>query len=222
MLKVDLHLHTLYSRDCLTSLKIIISLCRRRGLGMLAITDHNTIAGALALREIAPFPVIVGEEIKTSRGEMLAYFLKEEIPPGLSPEETIARIREQGGMVSISHPFDRLRQESMEEEALMEIIDQVDALEVFNARTIFPEDNNRAEKLALERGLLRTAGSDAHTPFEIGRAWVEMPPFDPEDKESFLVALAQGKVGGRLSPPWVHFVTSLVKLYKKFFFPLVR
>lgn len=213
MLKVDLHLHSSYSRDCLTSLETIIVACRRRGLGAIAVTDHNTIAGALALREIAPFPVIVGEEINTSRGEMLAYFLEEEIPPGLSPQETIACIREQGGVVGVSHPFDRLRQEAMREEALMEIIDQVDALEVFNSRIFFPDDNLQAEKLAYERGILCTAGSDAHTSFEIGRAWMEMPTFDAKDKESFLAALAQGRVCGRLSPPWVHFVTSLVKLY---------
>ncbi|NIO70935.1 MAG: PHP domain-containing protein, partial [Anaerolineae bacterium] len=133
-MKVDFHVHTCYSRDSLTSLETIIETCRRRGLDKVAITDHNTIAGALALREMAPELVVVGEEIKTPAGEFIAYFLEEEIPRGLSPQEAIARIRAQGGVVGVSHPLDRLRREAMRWANLMQIIDQVDVLEAFNAR----------------------------------------------------------------------------------------
>jgi predicted metal-dependent phosphoesterase TrpH len=211
-MKVDFHVHTCYSKDSLTLLETVIERCQRRGLDKVAITDHNTIAGALALREMAPELVIVGEEIKTPTGELIAYFLEEEIPKGLSAGETIARIRAQGGVVGVSHPLDRLRREAMRWANLMEIIDQVDALEVFNARTIFPADNRRAEELARQRGLLVTAGSDAHAACEIGQAYVEMPPFN--GKEEFMESIAQGQIVGRLSAPWIHFISTYAKLWK--------
>ena len=211
-MKVDLHVHTRYSRDSLTLLETVIETCQRRGLDKVAITDHNTIAGALALREMAPELVIVGEEIKTPAGEFIAYFLEEEIPQGLSPQEVIARIRAQGGVVGVSHPLDRLRREAMRWANLMEVIDQVDALEAFNARTTFPADNRRAEELARQRGLLVTAGSDAHAACEIGQAYVEMPPFN--DREGFMESLAQGRIVGRLSAPWIHFSSMYAKLWK--------
>jgi len=214
-MKVDLHVHTCYSRDSLTSLETVVVTCRQRGLDKVAITDHNTIAGALALREMAPELVVVGEEIKTPAGELIAYFLEEEIPKGLSPQETIARIRAQGGVVGVSHPLDRLRREAMRWANLMEIIDQVDALEAFNARTIFPADNRRAEELARQRGLLVTAGSDAHAAGEIGQAYMEMPPFN--GKEEFMQSLAQGQIVGRLSAPWIHFTSMYAKLWKSLF-----
>jgi predicted metal-dependent phosphoesterase TrpH len=214
-MKVDLHVHTCYSRDSLNSLETIVVTCQRRGLDKVAITDHNTIAGALALQEVAPELVIVGEEIKTPAGELIAYFLEEKIPKGLSPQETIARIRAQGGVVGVPHPLDRLRREAMRWANLMKIIDQVDALEAFNARTTFPADNRRAEELARQRGLLVTAGSDAHAACEIGQAYMEMPPFD--GKEEFMQSLAQGQIVGRLSAPWTHFSSTYAKLWKSLF-----
>ena len=214
-MKVDLHVHTCYSRDSLMSLETVVVTCRRLGLDKVAITDHNTIAGALALREMAPELVVVGQEIKTPAGELIAYFLEEEIPKGLSPQETIARIRAQGGVVGVPHPLDRLRREAVRWANLMEIIDQVDALEAFNARTTFPADNRRTEDLARQRGLLVTAGSDAHAACEIGQAYVEMPPFN--SKEQFMRSLAQGQIVGRLSPPWIHFTSVHAKLWKSLF-----
>ena len=212
MMKMDLHVHTTYSGDCLTSFEAIIEACRRRGLSV-AITDHNRIEGALAFREIAPFPVIVGEEIDTLEGEIIGLFLEEGIPRGLTPEETVARIKEQGGLVYIPHPMDRVRRSPLRREALERITDQVDALEVFNARVTFPADNEKARCFAQEHGLPQGAGSDAHTPWEIGRAYVEMEPFS--DSEEFLRHLAQGRVVGRLSNPLVHLVTTWAKLYRR-------
>jgi predicted metal-dependent phosphoesterase TrpH len=214
-MKVDFHVHTCYSRDSLTSLETIIETCWRRGLDKAGITDHNTIAGALALREMAPELVIVGEEIKTPAGEFIAYFLEEEIPRGLSPQEAIARIRAQGGVVGVSHPLDRLRREAMRWANLMQIIDQVDVLEAFNARAIFPADNRRAEELARQRGLPVTAGSDAHAACEIGQAYMEMPPFN--GKEEFMQSLVQGQIVGRLSAPWLHLSSTYAKLWKSLF-----
>ena len=211
--KIDFHVHTCYSGDSLTSLDEVIAACRKRGLGKVAITDHNTIAGAMALSEMAPDLVIVGEEIKTDVGEIIAYFLKEEVPRGLPVEEAIARVREQGGVVSVSHPLDRLRREAMGLEVLLSIIERVDALEGFNARTTFPSDNHKVLDLAHERGLPATAGSDAHVAWEIGRAYVDMPAFN--GKEEFLGSLAQGQIVGGLTTPLIHFASNWAKLVRR-------
>lgn len=200
--RADLHCHTVYSKDSLTSLKAVIAACQRKGLHRIAITGHNTIEGALRLRDLAPELVIVGEEIRTAHGDIQAFFIEQLIPPGLSPEETIARIREQGGVVGVAHPLDPMRGEAMGEENLRRIVHLVDCIEVFNARTTFSIHNQRAAAFARAHGLPSTAGSDAHTASEIGRAYVEMPAFD--GPASFLSALAQARVVGRLSSPLVH------------------
>ncbi len=212
-MKVDMHVHTCYSKDATLSLETIMESCEQRGLDGVAITDHNTIAGALALKEIAPFLVIVGEEIETTKGEILGLFLKEEIPGGLMPEEAMARIREQGGSVGVSHPLDRLRRSAMRQVALLDILDELDFLEGFNSRVTFPSDNRKAQALAQARGLPITAGSDAHTAYEIGRAYVEMPNFN--GREGFLEALKEAQIFGRLSPPWIHLVSTWTKLRRR-------
>ena len=211
--KVDFHVHTCYSRDSFTSLEAVIEVCRKRGLDKVAITDHNTIAGALALREMAPDLVIVGEEIKTDVGEIIGYFLEEEVPKGLPLQEAIRRVREQGGVVGVPHPLDRLRREAIGLTHLLTIIEQVNLLEVFNARTILPADNRRALELARQHGLLATAGSDAHMACEIGHAYVEMPPFN--DKDEFLQSLSHGRVVGSLTSPLTHLASTWAKLIEK-------
>ena len=239
-MKVDMHVHTCYSKDATLSLETIIESCRLRGLDGVVIADHNTIAGALALQEIAPCPpapglsrartgwqvpgqattcqgrpllVIVGEEIDTTKGEILGLFLKEEIPGGFTPEEAIARIREQGGLVGVSHPLDRLRRAAMRRVALLDILDELDFLEGFNSRVTFPSDNRKAQALAQAHGLPITAGSDAHTAYEIGQAYLEMPSFN--GRGGFLEALKEGQIFGRLTPPWIHIVTTWTKLRAK-------
>lgn len=211
-IKVDLHIHTCYSPDSLTPLEVVIAAALDRSLGALAITDHNAIEGGLALQRIAPFPVIVGEEILTTEGDIIGLFLREFIPPKLTPAQTIARIREQGGMVYIPHPFD-FRRSALPEPVLRAILAQVDAIEVLNARTLLPALNERAQHFAHKHGLLCGAGSDAHTAAEIGQAYVEMPPFT--DKESFLHSLAAARVYGTLSLPHVHLFSTWAKMRKK-------
>jgi predicted metal-dependent phosphoesterase TrpH len=211
-INVDLHIHSSYSRDSLTSLEEIIATAQQRGLGALAILDHNTIAGGLALREIAPFPVIVGEEVMTTAGEIAGLFLSKEIPKGLSPQETVARIHEQGGLVYVPHPFDSLRKSRLEKSALMAILDEVDILEVLNARVVRPADNERARLFAEAHGLPGAAGSDAHAPVEIASAYVEMAPFEGSD--SFLRSLAQGSPRGSESPAHVHLFSTWAKIRK--------
>src|SRR5581483_8822037 len=140
-----------------------------------------------------------------SHGEIIGLFLHEWIPPKLSPQETLERIREQGAISYIPHPFDRARGSRMDEEVLDEIVDQVDILEVFNARNAMPRFNRLALEYARAKGKLMGAGSDAHSVREYGAAYVEVPRF--EDAPSFLDALSQGTWRGRLSSPLVHFRT---------------
>lgn len=211
-IKVDLHVHTCYSPDSLTSLEDVVTMSVRRGLGALVITDHNSIEGALTLRGMAPFQIIVGEEIDTSEGEIAGLFLKEYIPRGLTPAETVARIKEQGGLVYVPHPFDLQRRSRLRDSALRSIIDDVDIFEVLNARVLWPAHNARARRFAQTHGLLMGAGSDAHTPLEIGRAYVEMEPFT--DPESFLHSLASARVRGALSGPHVHLYSTWAKAVK--------
>jgi len=211
--KVDLHVHSRYSRDSLSPLEGIIKTCQRKGFDIICLTDHNTIEGALRLRDLSPLPVIVGEEIATTRGEIIAYFLEEWVPPGLSPADAIARVKAQGGVVSVSHPLDRLRREAMRRNNLMTIIDQVDALEIFNSRCLWPGFNRDAQALAEGRRLLGTAGSDAHTLVEIGCAYLEMPFFSSRDE--FLHSLTQAEVHGRLSFPLVHLSSTFSKKVKR-------
>ena len=158
--------------------------------------------------------IIVGEEIKTTHGELIAYYVKEEVPPGLSPQETIRRLREQGAVVAIPHPLDSLRNSAMGMANVMEVIDQVDAIEVRNARCVRPQDNLAALKLAQEHGLLETAGSDAHIPFELGYCYVEMPEFE-DDAESFMDALQSAKPMGKESPFWPHLFSTWAKWRKR-------
>ncbi len=149
-----------------------------------------------------PFKVIIAEEILSTEGEIMGLFLKETIPSGFSAEETIARIKAQGGLVNVPHPFDIFRSSALNTKKLYEIASQLDMVEVFNARYLLPQTSHRAIEFALEHNLPQGAGSDAHSPYEIGRTYVEMPDF--KGKEDFLAALKQGKINGHKANPFVH------------------
>ena len=212
MIKADLHIHTVYSDDSNAPLERIIARCLEVGINCIAITDHNTIAGALEMKRIAPFQVIVGDEIHTSAGEIIGYFLAEEIPKGLPAAETAHMIKEQGGLVGIPHPFDRLRPSTIHRQTLEELVPYIDIIEVLNARLLFRRQSIMAERFAQAHGLLASAGSDAHRPSEIGNAYVEMPEFN--DRDQFLTALAQGRVIGRGTSLWAPLWSTWVKLDK--------
>ena len=214
LIKADLHVHTCYSPDSTASLKDIIEYTQRAGIDCLAITDHNTIAGALRMKQLAPFHIIVGEEIMTSAGEIIGYFLKEEIPPGLSPEETISRIKSQGGLVCVPHPFDIFVRTPLQSQERDKLLPQIDIIEVFNSRSLFLSFSTKARNFAQKHNFLASAGSDAHTPGEIGKAYVEMPDFN--GPEEFKLALKQGKVHGERTNPWIHAVTALDKIARRF------
>jgi predicted metal-dependent phosphoesterase TrpH len=209
---VDFHCHTRASKDSLTTPEKLIAAAQKKGLGRVVVTDHNTIQGALAAQPLAPDLIIVGEEIKTSKGEILAAFVQVEIPSMLSPVETIRRLRDQGAFISVSHPFD-LRSGAWKLEDLLEITGLVDAVEIFNARIIKADANDLTLEFARTHGLAGTAGSDAHAAFELGAAALELPPFDGAD--GLRGVIHEGKVCGHVSPWWVHAASSYARWRKK-------
>src|SRR6185503_8867121 len=148
-----------------------------------------------------------------TQGELLAYFVQEVIPAGLSPAETITRLRAQGAAISVSHPFDRLRGGAWREADLAAIVALVDALEVFNARCLFPADNARALAFAVEHGKLGTVGSDAHSHRELGRAVLRMPP--ATTGAELTAGLAGAERRTRLSSPAIHFTSRFAKNWKR-------
>lgn len=214
MLRAEFHLHTHYSIDCRTSAKTVVASCLKRGINCLFVTDHNEIDGALEVQKIAPFKVIPSEEITTTEGEIIGYFLKEKIPAFLSPEETIKRIRQQGGFVSVPHPFDRLRHSRMHFPTLERIIDQVDMLEVFNARNVFPADDAKALAYAKEKNKLMIVASDAHSRWEPGTSYVEMAEF--EDAQGLLRSLQNVSLHRQRCFLGVHGITKWNKVVERF------
>ncbi len=212
MLTTEFHCHTAYSRDSLTRVEALLKACRQKGIDRLAITDHNTIAGALHAKDMDFERVIVGEEIMTTEGELLALFVQDEVPAGLPSLEAISRLRKQGAFISVSHPFDVLRKGHWKLPALQEIAPLVDAIETFNSRCLWPASNWQAQSFARQHGLRGTAGSDAHHLSEVGNAVLRLPAF--EGAESLCRALDEAKASLRLSAPWVHFFSSYAKTRK--------
>ena len=211
-MKIDLHTHTLCSKDSCNQYDRIIAAVQRAGLDGIAVTDHNEFRGAQELQRLAPFTVIAGEEIKTSRGEIIGLFLQEKIPAGLEPLETVERIHEQGGLAYVPHPFDEVRGSRLEREALDLVAPHIDFLEVFNARNALPRFNQRALEYAARHNLLAGAGSDSHTYREYGHAYVDVPPFS--NATEFRESMKQGTWHGRLSSPLVHARTRVDRTLK--------
>jgi predicted metal-dependent phosphoesterase TrpH len=211
-IKVDFHSHTNSSMDSLTTPEAIIAAARRSGLGRLVITDHNSIQGARIAQRLAPDLVIVGEEIMTQSGELLASFVEEEIPAGLPVKEAIQRLRQQGAFISVSHPFDRHRS-GFALPDLDEIAPLVDAIEVFNARCVFERTNRLAQDYALSHKLAGTAGSDGHIAWEIGGACLRLPVFNSADELRQVIGKGR-PVGHRVSLA-VHAYASLISIPKR-------
>ena len=213
-IKADLHVHTDYSPCALLKPEEIERIALKRGLGCVAITDHNTIDGALeVLASAKSIKVIVAEEIKTSQGEIIGYFLKEKIPPCLSPAETIKEIRKQGGLVSIPHPFDRLRSSRITREALESVLCEVDMIEVFNSRDMLTMADNSLIEKAVQNGAVKVVCSDAHMTIEVGRSYMIVDDFNTPGE--FLQSIKNAQQISRKSPFWVHIVTKLVRTYKQ-------
>lgn len=210
---LEFHCHTSASKDSLTKPIDLIKTARRKGLDRLVVTDHNSILGAVAAHKLDPQLVIVGEEIMTTRGELLAAYVQEEIPAGLTPQETIKILKEQGAFISVSHPFDRLRKGGWDEKDLLDIIHQVDAIEIFNARCMNPIFNVQAQQFAEKYNLAGTVGSDAHAAFEVGTSLMELNQFEGPDEMRKVIKQAKYKM--KLSPWWVHLFSRYASMKKK-------
>jgi predicted metal-dependent phosphoesterase TrpH len=199
LIDVDLHMHSDHSYDCETPVEVLLASARERGLGAIAVTDHNEISGALAARERAAemgpqqaVKVIVGEEVKTAReGEVIGLFIEQKISPGMSLRDTVAEIRRQGGLVYVPHPFDRLHSVP-DYEHLLKIVAEVDALEVFNARVAISAFNEEAGRFAAKYRIAAGAGSDSHVPQGLGSVRIRMHDFD--GPQEFLQSLRDAEI----------------------------
>ena len=218
-MRLDLHCHTEASRDCRTPLQFILQRCLDSGIDVLAVTDHDEIWGALELAQIAAerpeLTVIVGEEISTREGELIGLFLTNKIEPGLSPEETVAAIRDQGGLVLLPHGFDPLKVHRLRPAALERIAADIDIIEVHNARISRPTWNRAARAWAESRGVAMSAGSDAHVLSHIGQAWVECPTRAIRTPEDLVLALRDGTVSGAWTHPALAFVQKMLDFARR-------
>ncbi len=198
---VDLHCHTSASFDSLSSPRKVVAAAATRGLTHLAITDHDRIEGALRARDAAPpeLTVIVGEEIRTADGDLIALFLEQAVEPHRPARETIDAVRAQGGLVGIPHPFDRFRGSMLKDPRLEAMAQLVDWVEAHNARVVGGTGNERAQQFARDMGLPGIAVSDAHSVVEVGVAYTALDA-DPSTPEGLLAALTNVElVPGRAS-----------------------
>jgi predicted metal-dependent phosphoesterase TrpH len=199
LIEVDLHMHTDHSHDCATPVEVLLATAREQGLGAIAVTDHNEISGALEARAQAdgsdahpPLKVIVGEEVKTAgQGEVIGLFIEEKIPRGLSLAETVAEIKRQGGLVYVPHPFDRMHSVP-DYEHLLTILDDVDAIEVYNPRVAIGAFNEEASRFAAKYRIPAGAGSDSHVAQGLGSVRIRMRDFD--GPQEFMQSLREADI----------------------------
>jgi hypothetical protein len=196
--------HTRYSGHSILKVEDVARIAKKRCLDAVAITDHDAIKGALELSEI--FPTIIAEEVSSDEGDVIGLFLREKVEKGPALE-VMDRIRAQGALVMIPHPFDSMRKEALKSE---ELVSKGDIIEIFNSRVIRQEDNERARKFAVDKSLPMIVGSDAHTSVEIGRSFIEIDSVD--DPSSFMRALKDAKLHSRRSSVLVHGQTKVLKL----------
>ena len=212
LINVDFHFHTCYSIDSQSAIESLPELIKKSGLDKVAITDHNTISGALVARQMLQEKIIVGEEVKTTKGELLVYYIEKLLPAGMTPEETIMLAREQGAVISVPHPFD-VRRGGWQLQDLIEIVPLIDAIEVFNSRTLQRKFNDRAKAFAEAYHLPGTSGSDGHTARELGRAYMTLPEF--KDAEGLRAVLKYGTSTGSPSSIDVLFSSTFARIIKR-------
>lgn len=208
--KVDFHVHTVHSPDSVITFESFIDACRERSIDVVAIMDHDVIEGAFEFAsaaeelrsrgEWAP-RVLIGEEVRTTKGEICGLFLREWVPDHLPPRETMEIIKAQGGLVYIPHPFDLLKLKRLRASELLELSDLIDIVEEFNGKPRLPLANVLARRFLTRHPFARAAGSDAHEPTHLGAAFVEMEQFSgPED---LMEKLGSGAITGKMYSPFV-------------------
>lgn len=213
---LDLHVHTSASFDSIASPESVVRAAAARGLTHIAITDHDTIEGALRAQEVARkvapgLTIIVGQEVRTRDGDLIGAFLERTVPSGLAVADAIAQIRAQGGLVGVPHPFDRFRGSLMTDELMAAVAPLVDWVEVHNARIIVGNGNERAAVFAAANRLLGVSVSDAHSAIEIGVAYLAVDG-DPSSGEGLLAALPGAELVTGRATVFVRAVTPIAKL----------
>lgn len=213
IIRVDLHVHTLpCSHDSLIKIDELIETCDYKCIDCVAITDHDEIECAVKLHEKEPSRIIIGEEIHTTAGEIIGLFLKERISPGLTPSETVDKIKEQGGLVYIPHPFDLMRSSVIKRKSLEEILPRVDIIEAYNSRNVFVWSNSKAFNFAKKNKIPFGVGSDAHSKFEVGQALLLIEEFTCA--EDFLSNLADAEFRTHKTPVMFNFVNKIYKMMR--------
>ena len=217
LLRIDMHVHSDYSRDSLIPVKTIFECWRKTGIIPL-VCDHDTLEGSSRVMraihaEDRDLPLIFAEEITTREGEIIGLFITEEIPPGLPAGETLDLIHGQGGLTLVPHPFCTYRGKVLSAAARNALVDRIDLIEGHNARNLSDEEDRLAVVFASDLGIPFTAGSDAHTTMELGRVWMEVPPFD--SPKGLLRGLAGAPFTFRRMNRGVHLITGVVKRVRK-------
>lgn len=216
---LDLHCHTRASFDSLAAPRSVVRAAASRGLTHLAVTDHDRVDGALEAAEVARteapgLTVIVGQEVRTTDGDLICVFLERSIPGGLSAREAIAETRAQGGLVGIPHPFDRFRGSVLISHGMAEIASLVDWVEAHNARVMVGSGNERAAAFAREHRLPGVAVSDAHSVMEVGVAYVALDG-DPSTPDGLRAALPSAELVSGRATFFVRAVTPVAKLVQR-------
>lgn len=214
LIRADLHMHTYFSKDSGASPKSIVDRCVKMGINCIAITDHDNIEGAIEVKDMAPFDVIIGEEVSSLSGDIIGLFLNDLIPGNLTPLETAQAIKSQGGLVMVPHPFDRIRPSAITMEAFNEILPYIDIIETFNARNIFGKDDDKAIEMAKEHHIIFAVSSDAHTAAELGRTYNSMERFDGTPA-GFKVSLANAELITKRANFFLRFAPSYARLRGK-------
>ncbi len=215
-LRADFHSHSNYSRDSVIGPRAFVDNCVRKGVTCIAVTDHDEIEGAFVIEKLAreradgKLKVVIGEEVKTAEGEIIGLFLKELVQRGMSPEETIDAIHAQGGLAVIPHPYDIFRRSVLTDEAIERVKTSVDAIEGFNCRNILAKHDRKARDTAAGVDKPITLGTDAHSPWELGGASLEIDDF--ETPEELLRSLRGGRIVGHRSLPMVHWISTYAKI----------
>jgi hypothetical protein len=211
IIKVDLHVHTSpCSLDSLIEVDELLETCDYKCIDCVAITDHDEIECAVRLHEQEPERIIIGEEIHTTDGEIIGLFLKDRIESGLSPNDTVDKIKEQNGLVYIPHPFDNMRASVLKKKSLMEVLPKVDIIEVYNSRNVFHWSNYRALHFAQENKIIEGVGSDAHSNFEVGQAYVMIEEFT--SSKDFLENLSKAEYKTHKTPAMFNLVNKIYKM----------
>lgn len=213
--KAEFHVHTNFSNDSLLNKYLILLMCKIKQIGLLAITDHNEIEGAVRIGKFLNkygIEVIVGEEIMTSSGEIIGLYLTDKIEPGLPVEETIKKIKDQNGIVYLPHPFDEKRYKTVLNSKMQEKYKEYfDFIEIHNGRNINLKFSNRQKELQQKMKINKIIGSDAHTFIELGRNYIEM---ELPTRENIIECVQKGVFHEKKCIKVSHFLTKIDRIIK--------